>query len=128
VNGSTYKRCRCRDTTGRELGAACPSLHRKDGTWNPRHGQWYFRLDVPTVHGAPRKVMKRGGYATQAEAEGLRQKIDQLLAIPEPGPAGDQARRDLLTAIEKASRRARICRTTTRCAAATPPGRRSTRR
>ncbi len=102
MNGSTYKRCRCRDTTGRELGAGCPSLHRKDGTWNPRHGQWYFRLDVPTVHGAPRKVMKRGGYATQAEAEGLRQKIDQLLAIPEPGPAGDQARRDLLTAIEKA--------------------------
>ena len=45
----------------RRCGGRCPSLHRKDRTWNPRHGQWYFRLDVPTVHGAPRKVMKRGG-------------------------------------------------------------------
>jgi len=57
---------------------------------------------VPTVAGTPRKVMKRGGYATQAEAERLRQRIDQLLAIPEAGPTGDQARRDLLTAIDKA--------------------------
>src|SRR5262249_61069213 len=31
-----------------------------------------------------------------------RQPVDQLLAIPEPGPGGDQARRDLLTAIERA--------------------------
>ncbi len=46
--------------------------------------------------------MKRGGYPTQAEAEQPRQKIDRLLAIPEAGPTGDQARRDLLTAIEKA--------------------------
>src|SRR4051794_10141429 len=102
MNGSTYKRCRCRDATGRELGAECPSLHRKDGTWNPRHGQWYFRLDLPTVHGAPRKVMKRGGHATQPEAEETGKGIDQLLVTPERGRGGDQARRDLLTAIENA--------------------------
>src|SRR4051794_27134438 len=102
MNGSTYKRCRCRDDSGKDLEARCSLLRRKDGSWNPRHGQWYFRVEVPVVHGARRKVVKRGGYATQAEAETLRQRIEQLLTIPEPGPHGDQARQDLLVAIERA--------------------------
>ena len=102
MNGSTYKRCRCRSEGGRELGAKCPSLRRKDGAWNPRHGQWYFRVELPVVHGSPRRVMKRGGYDTQSKANDIREKIEQLLAIPEPGPAGDQARQEILNAIEKA--------------------------
>jgi len=102
VNGSTYKRCRCRDGAGRELGSACPSLRRKDGAWNPRHGQWYFYVELPVVQGQTRRMLKRGGYATQAEAEGLRQKIEQLLDIPEEGPAGDQAREEILRAVRRA--------------------------
>ena len=66
MNGSTYKRCRCRDGAGRELGSACPSLRRKDGAWNPRHGQWYFYVELPVVAGQTRRMLKRGGYATQA--------------------------------------------------------------
>ena len=102
MNGSTYKRCRCRDGTGRELGAECPSLHRKDGAWNPRHGQWYFYVELHVVHGSPRRMLRRGGYATQAEAEGRRQRIEQLLAVPEAGVGGDQAREEILRAIKKA--------------------------
>ncbi|GAB3849466.1 tyrosine-type recombinase/integrase [Micromonospora andamanensis] len=102
MSGSTYKRCRCRNEAGRELGAKCPSLRRKDGAWNPRHGQWYFRAELPVVHGAQRKVMKRGGYATQTEADSVRQQIELLLAIPEAGVTGDQARQDILTAIGRA--------------------------
>ncbi len=99
---STYKRCRCRDESGRELGANCKALRRKDGAWNPRHGQWYFRAELPVVHGGRRRVMKRGGYATQAEAEAVQRTIEMLLAIPEPGIAGDQAREDILHAVERA--------------------------
>jgi integrase len=102
MNGSTYKRCRCRDGDGRDLGAQCPSLRRKDGAWNPRHGTWYFRVEIPVVDGSPRDVLKRGGYTTQTEAENTRQKIEQLLAIPEQGPAGDQARQEIVKAIERA--------------------------
>ena len=47
-------------------------------------------------------MLKRGGYATQAEAEGLRQKIEQLLDIPEAGPAGDQAREEILRTVRRA--------------------------
>jgi integrase len=46
--------------------------------------------------------MKRGGYATQTEAENTRQRIEQLLAVPEEGPAGDQARQEIVKAIERA--------------------------
>nr|WP_213456581.1 hypothetical protein [Micromonospora sp. NBRC 107566] len=102
MKGSTYKRCRCRDDSGKDLEARCRFLRRKDGSWNPRHGQWYFRVEVPVVDGARRKVLKRGGYATQTEAETLRRQIELLMAIPAPGPVGDQARQDLLVAVEKA--------------------------
>jgi hypothetical protein len=64
MNGSTYKRCRCREGDGRELGTKCPSLRRKDGAWNPRHGSWYFRVEIPVVHG-------QGDCVVVSEAVGL---------------------------------------------------------
>jgi hypothetical protein len=32
MKGSTYKRCGCRGEDGKQLGARCPKLRRKDGT------------------------------------------------------------------------------------------------
>ena len=101
MNETTYKRCRCRDADDKELGASCPSLHRKDGAWNPRHGQWYFWVEVVIVDGGPRKMLKRGGYAKQAEAEAIREAIGRLFAIPEAGVVGDQARQEILYAVKK---------------------------
>ncbi len=60
--GSVFKRCGCTeivDGKRTQLAASCPKLRRSDGSWNPRHGTWYFQLD--------RK--KRGGYTTQADAQ-----------------------------------------------------------
>lgn len=48
---------------------------------------------APSHHNSP---VERGGYATQTEAETTRQKIEQLLAIPELGPSGDQARNEIV--------------------------------
>lgn len=64
-----YKKCRCRGEDGRDLGAACPKLKRSDDTWNPKHGTWYFTLDLPPRPGKERHRMRRGGYATREAAE-----------------------------------------------------------
>lgn len=56
-----FKRCGCTeivDGKRKQLGTRCPKLHRSDGTWNPRHGTWYFQLGR----------RPRGGFATQTEA------------------------------------------------------------
>lgn len=62
MKGSVFKRCGCTEAVDgrrKQLGARCPKLRRSDGTWNPRHGVWYYQLG--------RKP--RGGFASQAEAQ-----------------------------------------------------------
>jgi len=74
VAESVYKRCRCRGQDGRELGPACPALRRADGTLNPRHGTWYFRLELPPGPGGKRRpALRRGGHATRADAVAARE-------------------------------------------------------
>ncbi|MGI5423134.1 tyrosine-type recombinase/integrase, partial [Actinomadura luteofluorescens] len=68
MKGSTYKRCKCRGDDGKELGADCPKLRRKGGSWNPRHGVWYFRLELDPGPGGKRRTLRRGGFATEAAA------------------------------------------------------------
>lgn len=68
MKGSTYKRCRCR-RDGRELGAKCPQLHRADGSWNPNHGSWFFRVELEPDADGRRRILRRGGYATQRAAQ-----------------------------------------------------------
>lgn len=38
--GRVYRRCACRESTGRQLGARCPLLA------NRRHGRWAFAVDL----------------------------------------------------------------------------------
>jgi integrase len=59
--GRIYRRCACRDTTGKQLGARCPLLA------NRRHGRWAFAVDLPSLPGR-RHTMRRCGYPTQADA------------------------------------------------------------
>lgn len=68
MKGSTFKRCRCRTDDGRDLGTRCPKLKRTDGTWNPRHGVWYFKLELEPGANGQRRYLKRGGFATREEA------------------------------------------------------------
>lgn len=58
--GSVSVRCGCRDESGRQLGAGCPRLGRAG------HGSWSFEVRIPTPAGRVR--VRRGGYATAAEA------------------------------------------------------------
>jgi integrase len=67
-----YKRCKCRGDDGRELGAKCPKLHRSDGSWNPKHGTWYYALELPAGVAGKRRQMRRGGFAIRDDAEAAR--------------------------------------------------------
>ena len=95
MDGSVYRRCGCRDrATGRQLAGTCPRLA------DAAHGQWYFAVQMPTTTGrrarvrrggyaslaeAERARVRRGGYASLAEAERARQA---LLALPDEAAAG----------------------------------------
>lgn len=67
-----YKKCRCRDSDGKELGPACPKLRRSDDTWNPRHGTWWYTLELEKGPNGSRHRMRRGGFATRDEAKDAR--------------------------------------------------------
>jgi integrase len=80
VKGSTFKRCACRDETGRQLGATCPRLK------SPRHGSWYLLAELPPGANGRRRQHRRGGFTTQRDAQaaldalrtrlGLGQEVD----------------------------------------------------
>jgi len=60
--GRVYRRCSCRDVTGKQLGMSCPRL-----TADGKHGVWYFAVDMPAGAGK-RKTMRRGGFPTKNAA------------------------------------------------------------
>jgi integrase len=60
--GRVYRRCSCRDETGKQLGQSCPRL-ATDG----KHGTWYYAVDMPSEVGK-RRTMRRGGFSTKAAA------------------------------------------------------------
>jgi hypothetical protein len=47
AEGTTFKRCTCRDGDRKELGQKCPKLRRTTGAWNSHHGTWYYQLELP---------------------------------------------------------------------------------
>lgn len=76
-DGTITKRCGCRDDDdGRQLGARCPRLRRRDGGWSATHGTWGYTITVPGPGGKRRRV-QRGGYATGAEARTARDAARQ---------------------------------------------------
>ena len=77
ANGSVYRRCSCRDGNGKSFGDACPKLANK------RHGQWYFRIELPKDARGNRRPRRRGGYESASEAEKGLQRVRDLLGIAE---------------------------------------------
>jgi integrase len=77
ADGSVYRRCSCRDENGKSLGDACLKLTNK------RHGQWYFRIELPKDAQGGRRPRRRGGYESATEAEKGLQRVRDLLGIAE---------------------------------------------
>ncbi|GAA4466562.1 hypothetical protein [Phytohabitans houttuyneae] len=88
MNGTTYKRCGCRDATGKRQGQRCPKLRRGAG-WNPNHGVWQYQIDLPPAADGRRRPLRRGTYASQTEAEAILGKIRDALAVAKTGEPAD---------------------------------------
>lgn len=91
MNGTTYKRCGCRDAAGKRLGQQCPKLRRGSG-WNPNHGVWQYQIDLPLAADGRRRPLRRGRYATQTEAEAVLGKIREALAAADDGELSDRTK------------------------------------
>jgi integrase len=75
ANGSTFKRCYCKDPdTGKERGADCPDLDKR------RHGTWCLkiRLDTTATDG---RQLKRSGFAREADASDTLDKVRDLIKL-----------------------------------------------
>lgn len=66
--GRVYRRCGCRDHSGRQLGARCPDLTHR------RHGRWTFAVDLPSLDGR-RKTMRRTGFPTRNAARAALHRV-----------------------------------------------------
>lgn len=100
-----YKRCKCRGQDKRELGASCPRLRRRDGSWNPAHGTWYGKSELPPGKDGKRVTLRQGGFATQDDLDKWFGEALQLLAVPEAGPDGHDARLEILSLIRESRHR-----------------------
>lgn len=105
MNPNGYKRCKCRDESGRELGAKCPKLHRANGSWNPNHGSWYGKAELPPGPDGKRHYLRLGGFQSETELNEFYEKVGRLLGIPDVGPDGHQARMEILEMIRAAHRK-----------------------
>lgn len=87
-DGSLYKRCKCRDENGKELGAKCPDL-KNGNAWNSKHGTWYYALELKRGPGGKRRPrLRAGGYPTK---EAAAQARDNARKTAERG--GDPSKR-----------------------------------
>jgi hypothetical protein len=78
VNGSVFKKCPCVRTGKRGARRAC----KKD------HGSWAFIHDVPTLPGAKRRRIVRGGFATKELA--LCGLTESVTRYRQPGVAAER--------------------------------------
>ena len=105
MRGDGYKRCKCRDEAGREIGASCPRLKRIDGSWSPQHGTWYAKQELPGAPRGGRLYLRAGGFATRDEMEQWFDEALLLLSIPERGAEGHPARLEILDLVKESRRR-----------------------
>lgn len=105
MTGNGFKRCKCRDDAARELGAKCPKLRRKDSSWNPNHGSWYGKAEVPSGPDGKRVFLRLGGFATENELEVFYAEAGRLLDIPDAGPDGHEARMEILEMVRAARKK-----------------------
>ena len=100
ARGSVSKRCGCRDeATGVPLGAKCPRLRRKDGAWNPGHGTWSYRQELPPRADRTRRTpIRRAGLSAKDKAE---TELERLQAILELADSDDQPTIETIITIVK---------------------------
>jgi len=78
TTGSTYRRCSCRDPeTKKDMGNACPKLKHRS------HGGWFYRIELPPDADGTRRPRRRGGFASETDAQAQLDQARALLSIPD---------------------------------------------
>lgn len=82
--GTTFKRCGCRDPrTNKLLGTTCPLLRRRTGPWSSTHGRWGYQVELPPTIDGKRRQARRIGLTSQEDALEALQHIRSLLDLAE---------------------------------------------
>lgn len=103
--GTVFKRCGCRDEhTNQPLGAKCPKLRRDNGTFNHRHGQWGFQLELPRTQEGKRRQARRGGLDTQEQAHHALDHLKALINLADGEEEAEDQVADLIQQALKARR------------------------
>ncbi len=97
MKGSTFRRCGCRDASGKQLGQSCPKLTSR------RHGTWGWRQELPPGPDGDRQTLRKSGYESKTDAvadledaEGratIAELLRNVVANGEPLPDHDETRR-----------------------------------
>lgn len=96
MKGSTYRRCYCRDDTGKPFGTKCPKLTSK------RHGVWSIKQELPAREDGSRRAFHRGGYENAGKAQTDLDAVRAILDVPdEDDRIGQRAVGDLLEGVSK---------------------------
>ncbi|MFD8493878.1 tyrosine-type recombinase/integrase [Amycolatopsis sp. NPDC059657] len=94
LKGRTYKRCACADPdTGKIIGVTCPKLKRRSGAWSSEHGNWCYQAELPRRADGKRRILRRGGFAGQTEAQA---ELDYVADLVELGAHRGPAERILI--------------------------------
>ncbi|MER5892313.1 site-specific integrase [Streptomyces sp. NPDC001876] len=80
--GGISKRCECRGSGGKRLGAACPLLSKR------AHGKHRVSQELPPTAEGKRRQFQRTGYATATDAQKDLSRIQALLDL---APDDDEA-------------------------------------
>ena len=78
MSTSVYRRCGCRDESGRQYGTHCPDLKT-----DPEHGTWAYYLSAgtdPRSKTKKRRQYRKAGYKTKREADAAPTKLKASLA------------------------------------------------
>src|SRR5690606_28078605 len=102
--GSVFKRCACRDESGRPLGVKCARLKRPSGAWSANHGTWGFQIELPHTAEGRRRQARRTGLADQAGARRELGKVKALLEVAEGDVDAEVVAADVIAAALKARR------------------------
>lgn len=94
-SGRVFRRCECRDESGKLLSNSCPKLSRKN------HGAISIRAELPLTEAGTRRQFRRTGYAKVGDGQNDLDRVHTLLDLA--GDDEEAARRvaDLLQTVQK---------------------------
>jgi hypothetical protein len=90
VSNQVYRRCGCRDDSGKQLGQKCPQLKS-----DPKHGSWAYYLSHGSDPRTGQRVqLRKAGFKTKRAAESA---VAKLRASLDAGTYSNQPRSPWLT-------------------------------